>query len=140
MTHKAKAPDALDAKARNLSDGGKNTTPMRDGWYINANGLRIEQPMQHPATGVCKGLRTILQERNLHLDHGGHLLPKICHPCQSGMSMAERLDEAGQDTFGRNGKCCSLYVLPLSTARLLRTETLANRMCGGKGLPNNVLS
>ena len=53
MTHKAKAPDALDAKARNLSDGGKNTTPMRDGWYINANGLRIEQPMQHTATDWC---------------------------------------------------------------------------------------
>ena len=33
MTHSAKAPDALDAKARNLGDGGKNGKPMRNGWY-----------------------------------------------------------------------------------------------------------
>ena len=37
---------------------------QRTGWYIDDNGIRVNQSMQR-ADGVQKGVRTILQERGL---------------------------------------------------------------------------
>lgn len=64
MNHRAKAPDALVSKRLNLSDGGKNVNPMRDGWFFDESGRKTIQKMQ-TAEGLQKGLRTILQERGL---------------------------------------------------------------------------
>ena len=80
MTHRARAPDGLDANLLNLSDGGKNTKLTRPGWYMsqNADGsvTRVEQPMQ-TAAGIQKGLKTILVERGKFMDSGGGPLRKI---------------------------------------------------------------
>lgn len=62
--HLAFAPDALIASRLNLSDGGIHTQPMRNGWYLGANGERVEHSMV-TADGIPKGLRTILSERGL---------------------------------------------------------------------------
>ena len=35
QNHHAKPPDALSLHILNLKYGGKNSRPMRDGWYIN---------------------------------------------------------------------------------------------------------
>ena len=61
MTHRARAPDGLDANLLNLSDGGKNTKLTRPGWYMsqNADGSVTMQT----AAGIQKGLKTILVER-----------------------------------------------------------------------------
>ena len=67
MTHRARAPDGLDASLLNLSDGGKNTKLTRPEWYMSQNAVgsvtRVEQPMQ-TAAGIQKGLKTILVERD----------------------------------------------------------------------------
>lgn len=63
QNHHAKAPDALVASNLNLSDGGKNIKIMRNTWYIDGGGNRIEQNSQH-ANGIQKGVRTYLLERN----------------------------------------------------------------------------
>ena len=63
QNHHKKSPDGLCANVLNLSDGGKNTPKLRNGWYIR-NGQRIEYQMQ-TENGMQKGLRTILQDREL---------------------------------------------------------------------------
>ena len=82
QNHHAVAPDGLCANKLNLGDGGKNTPKLRNTRF---NGQ--EQKMQHE-DGIQKGIRTILQERelwnpNLNLDCKG--------PCQ--------------------GNCCQRYIL-----------------------------
>ena len=63
QNHRALPPDALNANALNLSDGGKNVKPQRSGWY-EEDGVKIAQSMQ-TSSGVQKGVRTILKERGL---------------------------------------------------------------------------
>jgi hypothetical protein len=66
QNHKAKAPGGLSADAGkhgiNLSDGGKNTLPLRDTIFDG-----VVQRMQRP-DGVQKGIKTILQERRCWRD------------------------------------------------------------------------
>ena len=63
--HHAFAPDALVASRLNLKDGGVNLkVVMRDGWFVNDDGLRIPQANANK-NGQQKGLRNILLERNL---------------------------------------------------------------------------
>ena len=62
--HHAMAKDALVAKRLNLKDGGKNVPRFRDGWFLDANGVRIVQSMT-TAAGNQKGIKSILQERGL---------------------------------------------------------------------------
>ena len=100
MTHRARPPDGLYASALNLSDGGKNVKPMRDGWYwakdADGNDVRVTQRMQNDK-GVQKGMRTILMERgNKHLGFGGHELKKICRFCIN----QQREDNAGTAAVG----------------------------------------
>ena len=64
QNHRCLPPDALRACALNLSDGGKNVQKQRAGWFINSNGVRVEQSMQ-THDGKQKGVRTILTERGL---------------------------------------------------------------------------
>ena len=63
QNHHALPPDALRASALNLSDGGKNVRPQRNGWFVK-DGERMPQAMQR-IDGVQKGVRSILQERGL---------------------------------------------------------------------------
>ena len=66
--HHAFTPDALIASRLNLTDGGKNIKSiMRDGWFLDENGEHFAQSFRNDR-GVQKGLRTILQERNLWCD------------------------------------------------------------------------
>jgi len=68
MTHRAKAANGLDAHERPLKDDSraKNITVMRDGWYTNAAGERIVQPMQFGEDlKRPKGMKRILTERGL---------------------------------------------------------------------------
>ena len=62
QNHHKKSPDGLCVNVLNLSDGGKNTPKLRNGWFI-VNGQRQDFQMQNEY-GVQKGLKTILQERN----------------------------------------------------------------------------
>lgn len=62
--------DALLVSKMNLNDGWKTykglncDTPMRDGWFINRNGERVNQCMIN-RNGVQKGIRHVLIEREL---------------------------------------------------------------------------
>ena len=71
QNHHARRPDALWADNLNLSDGGKNTKPLRDTTWNGA--------IQHMQTqdGKQKGIKTILTERNLWIE-GLKLDCKLC--------------------------------------------------------------
>ena len=60
----AMAEDALVASRLNLKDGGKSCGRLRDGWFITSDGTRVIHPMTNEH-GIVKGIRTILQERQL---------------------------------------------------------------------------
>jgi len=64
--HQKYAPDALQVGNMNLTQGGKNTLPMRDGYYIHPDNPHIlrRQSMMLP-DGCLKGLKIVLQERGL---------------------------------------------------------------------------
>jgi hypothetical protein len=64
QNHHAMAPVTLVASRLNLNDGGKHVMTTRNGWFLDEDGMRIEHIMQ-TVTGVQKGARTILSERNL---------------------------------------------------------------------------
>jgi hypothetical protein len=91
MTHRAKAPDGLDASAMNLKDGGKHTRATRNGWFIQkqvVNGVetevRVEQSMHLP-DGSNKGLKTVLTERRGKLmDDNNQPLRRIRADCKAG--------------------------------------------------------
>jgi hypothetical protein len=102
-THRAKAPDGVDATCINLGDGGKNCTAlMRNGWYINAHGIKVIQAM-HYEDGKEKGIKQILIERDLFKDSEGNNLKLEC--------------KDGKDKVPRNErkviteKRCARYVL-----------------------------
>jgi hypothetical protein len=105
MTHRAKAPDGLDSTTLNISDGGKNVKNLRAGWYINASGDRVEQPMQLN-DGRQKGLRTILEERGKFVGPRGHGLLRLCRPCKERTSREDRVAAGSNDE-----RCCAVYVL-----------------------------
>ena len=46
QNHRCLPPDGLRVSAWNLSDGGKNVQNQRMGWFVNGDGLRLDQPMQ----------------------------------------------------------------------------------------------
>lgn len=104
MTHRAKAPDGLDALSNNLNlgDGGKNCHAIRDGWYINTNGIKIIQKMQLE-NGMQKGIKTILSERNLFTNAQGNALKLQCKDCREKNPRLQRVIN--------NDKCCARYVL-----------------------------
>ena len=64
--HQKYAPDALQVGNMNLTPGGKNTVPMRPGYYIDPNNplTTLQQSMMLP-DGRLKGLKIVLQERGL---------------------------------------------------------------------------
>ena len=64
--HQKYATNALRTGTMNLTPGGKNTVPMRDGWFVQTGGSqeRQIQSMMLP-DGRLKGLRIVLQERGL---------------------------------------------------------------------------
>ena len=49
----------------NNRDGGKNQRLMRDGWFLDNNGNRVQQKMILEDGITSKGLVKVLQERNL---------------------------------------------------------------------------
>ena len=108
MTHKAKAEDGLCVLSTSpLMDGGKNTKPMRDGWYLNDKGERVVQPMWYlgpDGQRINKGIRRILEERNKFRNDQGHPLRRLCNSCKEGTPQNERVGHA-------NYKCCADYVL-----------------------------
>jgi hypothetical protein len=63
QTHHAKPPDALSGRDINLKDSGKNARPMRNGWYIDSSGQRVNQIIF--SDSGLKGLQIILTERGL---------------------------------------------------------------------------
>ena len=65
QNHHVKAPDVLNANRMNLSNGSLNQRLMRDGWYLDANGDRVEQKMVLEDGRTSKGLRQVLLERGL---------------------------------------------------------------------------
>ena len=108
MTHKAEAPDGLDASKLNKSDGGANVPKMRDGYYdsvVNGVTTRVIQKMQNLA-GVQLGLLSILRARGkacLGLPDGQYLgneLNKLCNNCKN---QNEKEDP--------NATCCMFGVL-----------------------------
>ena len=114
MTHRAKAPDGLDASALNKSDGGANVSKQRDGWYWKEeaqeddkppNRVKVVQKMQTDS-GVQKGLLTILKERGKEKGFGGHVLNKICLGCEKRSPRGDT-----ESDFVRSDTCCMYYVL-----------------------------
>lgn len=65
QNHHAKSPDALNVSKMNLSDGGVNQRLMRNGWYIDNTGARIDQRMVLEDGRTSKGIERVLRERNL---------------------------------------------------------------------------
>jgi len=65
-SHQKYASDALRTGKMNLSPGGKNTVPMRDGWFFkDGNSGEIQKQSMMLMDGQLKGLRIVLQERGL---------------------------------------------------------------------------
>ena len=62
-SHQKYAADALRTGNMNLTPGGKNTVPMRDGWFVKDNQIQ-KQSMMLP-DGRLKGLKKVLEERGL---------------------------------------------------------------------------
>jgi hypothetical protein len=93
MTHRARAPDGLDASRLNFGDGGASVKKTRDGWYTkrNADGSEeyVIQSMQTP-TGIQKGCKTILQERGLFHNGHGHDLRLECVHCKNKVPHCDR--------------------------------------------------
>ena len=114
MTHRAKAPDGLDASALNKSDGGANVSKQRDGWYWKDEAqeddeapkrVKVVHKMQTDS-GVQKGLLTVLKERGKEKGFGGHVLNKIYLGCEK---RTPRVDT--ESDFVRSDTCCIYYVL-----------------------------
>lgn len=113
MTHRARAPDGLDASRLNKGDGGKNVPLMRNGFFIDSEGVRHEQSMRNEK-GEQLGLLSILKARGRKdLSIGGHELNKQCHGCRLGLTT---------DVVGE--KCCLSKVLSEEPDFMMQKEWL----------------
>ena len=113
MTHRARAPDGLDASRLNKGDGGKNVPLMRNGFFFDSEGRRHEQVMRNEK-GEQLGLLNILKARGRKdLSVGGHELNKQCHGCRLGLTV----DELGM-------KCCLRKVLSEEPDFMMQKEWL----------------
>ena len=119
MSHHKKAPNALDATALPLKDGGKNTRRMRDTKIMverfnsSDRSSTLEekvQKMQNEA-GEQKGIKTILIERRLWV--GTMLLE--CQECKDDVfrmdpnkrKELEEFKDADPNWIGFTDKCCA---------------------------------
>lgn len=62
MNYRAKAPVALHSKRLNLSDGGANVKPMRDGWFVDESGQKSSRKCR---TAKASRKKFVLPEREL---------------------------------------------------------------------------
>jgi hypothetical protein len=112
MTHRARAPDGLDASRLNKGDGGKNVPLMRNGFFYSGD-TRHEQVMRNEKDEQL-GLLSILKARDRKdLSVGGHRLNKQCNGCRLGLTV----DEVGE-------KCCSTKVLSEEPDFMMQKEWL----------------
>ena len=100
QNHHARAPDALNANKMNKSNGGKNQQLMRDGWFLDTDGNRVQQKMFLDDGKTAKGVRHVLQERNLwnaslSLDEARILLSKQPDFAEQKEWLEETLSDAG---------------------------------------------
>ena len=65
QNHHARAPDALSVSNMNLRNGGANQRLMRNGWFVDTEGNRIQQKMVLEDGVTSKGLAQVLKERGL---------------------------------------------------------------------------
>jgi hypothetical protein len=114
MTHHAKVPDGLDVSKLKLSDGMASSTKvdMKPGWFMRGD-ERIEQSMQFPITGIQKGIKTILKERNKHKNTVGHELILQCAGCRDKWTEEARAEAVANGYI--NQHCCASYVLSHET-------------------------
>jgi hypothetical protein len=63
QNHHAKPPDALSVSKMNLKDGGTNQRLMRNGWYFDRQGNRVDQSMVCDDGVTAKGVMRVLKER-----------------------------------------------------------------------------
>ena len=92
------AADALIATRMNLNPGGAQPK-MHDGWYVNEHEERCVQQMIFPddypvakLKGQPKGIKQILEERNLWPTRGIHLACERCSRKSDGDDDSEELD------------------------------------------------
>ena len=100
MTHRARAPDGLDASRLNKGDGGESVPLMRNGFFLDSEEIRHEQVMQNEKDEQLGLLSILIARDRKDLSDGGHELNKQCHGCRLGLTA----DEFGQ-------KCCLSKVL-----------------------------
>ena len=105
--HQKYAPDALQVGNMNLTPGGKNTVPMRDGYYIHPDHPHTicSQSMMLP-DGRLKGLRIVLQERGLW-PQGQRFLTQCSIP---GVNPGERKPNPAC-RHATNANCCARALL-----------------------------
>ena len=105
--HQKYATDALRTGNMNLTPGGKNTVPMRDGWFVQADrpGEVQKQSMMLP-DGRLKGLRIVLQERGLWLT-GLKFLAQWSIPVETPGTT--KLNPASK--YASNASCCACALL-----------------------------
>jgi len=105
--HQKYAPDALQVGNMNLTPGGKNTLPMRDGYYIHPDNPHIlrRQSMMLP-DGRLKGLKIVLQERGLW-PASQRFLPQCSIP---GTNPGERKPNPAS-RHATNANCCARALL-----------------------------
>lgn len=108
MNHHAYSPNALVATKGKLNfwdHTGKNTHKTRDTSFTNNNNVDIQQAMQH-ANGVQKGIKTILNERNLWPASGKNSIGQKficdCNKCEYGVTSIDRPDD-----------CCARHLLSM---------------------------
>ena len=90
QNHHAKAPDALVANRLNLKDGGKDVPLMKKTYYTKVGTNEVVQQSMQTANGVQKGVKTILEERELwDMLQGRKLL--LCPNCRDGNPVGDNI-------------------------------------------------
>lgn len=112
--HAAYSQDALVASRMNMNPGGKQAV-MRDGWFFR-DGVRLSQPMVYPPDHPVerlqsqpKGLRAVLQERNLWQAN-----LRITCPEESKVEIRP----------GRQATCCARHVMASQQDFLAQTSVI----------------
>lgn len=100
QNHHAKAPDALSVSKMNMSDGGVSQRLMRNGWFENGEGNKIEHKMTLDDGKTSKGLQRVLSERGLWnplltVKKARELLAKQPDFCGQREWLEETITEAG---------------------------------------------
>jgi hypothetical protein len=137
-SHSVYADDALHVTDMNKGNGGKQPW-LRNGYFFDSEGIRIDQPMSFQdidGTKIQKGIQRVLEERSLWPDEGLNLecLKPRCFTCQMiadcrVCTKGKKCDSCKKSKEHSSTKCSKARLCDACVERAAQCQCILKKVC-----------